>query len=144
VCGKPRKNFDKRHRDTPCCKADCTAEYWLKKTSWPNFRDIIFKQRGGICAKCKRELVTYPFPNKKHKRIETWTLDHILPIAMGGAMWDPANLQILCQTCNKAKTANDLGNIAAVKRMKHIALPDRNEAIERMRHTPIQSTLEVA
>jgi len=133
VCGKKREDFDKRHRNTPCCRSACTSEYWLKKSSWPNFRAILFKQRGGICAKCGVIVGT--------RSDCAWTLDHILPIAMGGAMWDPANLQILCPKCNKEKTANDLGNIAAVKRMKNIPLPDRNEAIERMRHIPIQTAL---
>ena len=32
-------------------------------------------------------------------------VDHITPLADGGAELDPANLQSLCQSCHAAKTA---------------------------------------
>lgn len=47
-----------------------------------------------------------------------WTVDHIIPISLGGPEFDEANLQLLCPECNKTKTAKD---------MKLIALQRRNE-----------------
>ena len=43
-------------------------------------------------------------------------VDHIVPVAMGGAKWDRANLQPLCEPCHKEKTGRDQGRIAAEQR----------------------------
>ena len=57
-------------------------------------------------------------------------------------MWDPANHQILCSSCNKVKTAQDLGNIAAAKRLRGVSLPDMNEFVKRMLEAPLQVDLD--
>lgn len=36
-----------------------------------------------------------------------WTVDHIIPIGLGGAELDIDNLQLLCPECNKVKTHYD-------------------------------------
>lgn len=36
-------------------------------------------------------------------------VDHRLPLAAGGAMWDTSNLQSLCRSCHIAKTAVENG-----------------------------------
>ena len=116
---------------TPCCSHDCTAAYWGACKSWQEHRRQIFRERHGICAKCGYDLTKYPawdgdprLPTSKFIQGRDWVLDHILPIALGGSMWDPANHQILCEVCNKVKTANDLNRIAAWKRIQAIQLPD--------------------
>lgn len=157
VCGKDRKDFDGRHRGyqldrqyaiehgrdpetwyggTPCCCSDCTSTYWAAKKTWQDHRRKLFNERNGICAACGRHLVTYPHPNKSVPHIEEWTLDHILPIALGGSMWDPENHQILCDACNKVKTAQDLGDIAAWKRMQKVQLPDLTVLMREYRAIP--------
>ena len=30
-------------------------------------------------------------------------VDHIVPIAMGGAVWDPSNVRLLCAPCNQGR-----------------------------------------
>jgi 5-methylcytosine-specific restriction endonuclease McrA len=52
-----------------------------------------------------------------------YILDHIRPIAMGGDQWARKNLQVLCEKCNKIKTAKDMGRIAAWKRYNSRGLP---------------------
>ena len=47
-------------------------------------------------------------------------LDHIKPIALGGAEFDRANLQILCASCNKAKTSSDIAEIARTQRAERL------------------------
>jgi 5-methylcytosine-specific restriction endonuclease McrA len=37
--------------------------------------------------------------------------DHIIPIELGGAMWDMDNIQTLCIDCNKIKTKEDISHI---------------------------------
>jgi 5-methylcytosine-specific restriction endonuclease McrA len=48
--------------------------------------------QGGKCACCRMR--------------RKLTLDHIIPLAKGGSNW-PANLQMLCKSCNSAKGARD-------------------------------------
>ncbi len=43
------------------------------------------------------------------------TGDHIHPIALGGDEWDINNIQTLCEQCNKAKTAQDIKEIAVLR-----------------------------
>jgi len=141
VCGKERIDFDGRHRGyephrepgtflggTPCCSPACTDLYWKTHKTWQQHREQIFKERKGICAKCGYDLTKYPawdgdprLPTSRFIQGRSWVLDHIVPIAMGGAMWDPQNHQILCEICNKEKTAKDLGKIAQWKKLN---LPD--------------------
>lgn len=51
-------------------------------------RKYIFKRDDGKCAKCG---------SGEHR-----TLDHIIPLSLGGA-WTECNLQCLCQRCNVRK-----------------------------------------
>lgn len=56
-----------------------------------------------------------------HGRYE---VDHIVPIALGGEMWDIENLQILCHNCHKKKTKkdmNDLKNMKEENKIKQIS-----------------------
>jgi 5-methylcytosine-specific restriction endonuclease McrA len=108
---------------TPACSKDCTATYWAACKTWQEHRSQIFRERHGICAGCGFPLDEYPKWDKDPREPDAklipgrdWVLDHIVPIALGGSMWDPANHQILCEKCNKEKTARDLSMIAAAKR----------------------------
>ena len=47
-------------------------------------------------------------------------LDHINPIALGGAEFDESNLQILCWECNKIKTRKDHAEIAKARKLEKI------------------------
>jgi len=166
VCGKERKDFDGRHRGyqkpahykdptwyggTPCCSHDCTSTYWGLHKTWQQHRTKIFAERHGICAGCGYDLTKYPawdgdprLPTSKFIQGRDWVLDHILPIALGGSMWDAVNHQILCDACNKVKTARDLNQIAAWKRMQATRLPDFTTIMtesETYRVDPMQKTI---
>ena len=52
---------------------------------------------------------------------DNWTedrfeVDHILAVSLGGDMWDKKNLQILCSTDHKKKTAEDMKKLRAKRR----------------------------
>jgi len=53
----------------------------------------ILLSQSNKCANCYSELVNYE-------------IDHIMPLALGGSNW-PCNIQILCPSCNKKKSAKD-------------------------------------
>jgi 5-methylcytosine-specific restriction enzyme A len=35
-------------------------------------------------------------------------VDHIVPVSLGGAFWDPANHQPMCVSCHAAKTMTEI------------------------------------
>jgi 5-methylcytosine-specific restriction endonuclease McrA len=56
---------------------------------------------------------------EKHKNCKRreFIADHIVPIALGGDEFDPKNVQLLCEVCNKKKTKLDQGKIARKRRL---------------------------
>ncbi len=107
-CGCERENFQPRNRTAICCKPACSAEYWGQHhQTRDDMRRLVFNEQGRKCANCKQEIIL----DRQHP----YVLDHIRPIAMDGAMWARENLQVLCERCNKEKTARDMGRIAAWK-----------------------------
>lgn len=51
-------------------------------------REFIFERDGRVCKKCKST--------------DDLTIDHIMPISLGGSK-EPDNLQVLCRSCNSGK-----------------------------------------
>ncbi len=51
---------------------------------------------------------------------DTFEVDHIEPVALGGDMFDKKNLQVLCYTCHKKKTKIDAKEIAKLRRKEKI------------------------
>ena len=47
---------------------------------------------------------------------DTFEVDHITPVALGGDMFDEENLQVLCYTCHKEKTKKDMKEIANLRK----------------------------
>ena len=67
----------------------------LNRKAWAQLRLRIFEHDGWRCRKCG-----------KAGRLEC---DHIVPLAKGGAEYDPANLQSLCSDCHHSKSRDDAG-----------------------------------
>ena len=73
-----------------------------------SFRLSLFLKRKGICTACAQKI----------EAGKAWDIDHILPLALRGTN-EPDNLQILCRSCHKTKTARfDVPRIAKTKRLK--------------------------
>lgn len=53
--------------------------------------EAIILRQCGECKTCGDDIGTVP-----------WEIDHIIPVSVGGSH-SPANLQILCKRCNRAK-----------------------------------------
>jgi len=47
-------------------------------------------------------------------------VDHIKAVALGGSMWDKKNLQVLCNSCHKVKTREDMKKIKHFKKSRGI------------------------
>lgn len=54
-----------------------------------------------------------------YEQASEFVVDHILPIAMGGAEFDEDNLQVLCVECDKKKTAKDMPKIREYLKSKN-------------------------
>jgi hypothetical protein len=54
-------------------------------------REMIFKEQEGICVYCKKPIKGKP------------SMDHIIPVFIGGNLYDKDNLVCCCVRCNKAK-----------------------------------------
>lgn len=67
----------------------------------PYTRREIYERDGGACRGCSKAL-----PNEKG----AFQIDHIVPISLGGPD-TPANVQLMCPKCNRAKWATLEGQI---------------------------------
>jgi 5-methylcytosine-specific restriction protein A len=70
-------------------------------------RKTFFKMRGGICALCAGII---------NPATEAWEIEHVIPLAMGGADDLPTNGELVHAKCHKAKTRNDMKDLGKAKR----------------------------
>jgi 5-methylcytosine-specific restriction endonuclease McrA len=56
-------------------------------------RSRVLKRDGAVCRICGKD--------------EELTLDHIIPLSLGGSRWSLANIRVLCKKCNE-KRGNDI------------------------------------
>jgi 5-methylcytosine-specific restriction endonuclease McrA len=127
-CGRERVTFNPENEHTICCQPSCSMEYWFKqRPTISGMRRLVRDEQKGKCARCGQEVHEFNAtegPDNHHHYI----LDHIRPIAMGGDQWARDNLQVLCEKCNKIKTARDMGTIARWKKYhgRGLTLPEHN------------------
>lgn len=86
VCGLVTQ--DNRHT---FCSPRCLRDFYMQ-TDWGRVREVIYARDGGICMKCGKKVSKDDFH-----------VDHLIPVAMGGAEWDLNNLEISCKECNLQK-----------------------------------------
>jgi 5-methylcytosine-specific restriction endonuclease McrA len=111
ICEKARDQWPRKHHGK-FCTHECRIEY-LKRTltSWEWIRYEVAEAAGYTCAACGRDCRNRRVPWKYDG-----TVDHIVPIALGGGEFDRANLQLLCTDCDRTKTRNDMARIAERRR----------------------------
>jgi 5-methylcytosine-specific restriction endonuclease McrA len=115
-CGRERLHFNPGNENTICCQPSCSIEYWGKeRPTISEMRRLIRLEQEGKCARCKQEVHEVNATGGPYNH-HHYVLDHIRPIAMGGDQWALDNLQVLCERCNKIKTAWDMGKIARWKK----------------------------
>ena len=99
-CGSP----DFEGKRTVYCSDKCYWVYWIKH-DWSHLREYMLRKSKYTCAKCGF--------HKMREVYSSFVVDHIKPIFLGGAEFDPDNCQVLCIPCNKVKTAEDMAHYRA-------------------------------
>ena len=112
-CGK----IITQKRQRKYCNIDCYQEF-EQKNYHSALRIKLMAEAKFTCQKCGKQ------PESRNDLI----LDHIIPIAIGGAEFDKSNLQILCFDCNKIKTAQDMKNIAKCRAKEKIL--EKNQILD--------------
>lgn len=93
VCGM-QPNYIDDNRKIYCCQ-EHNDIYRSYTTEWNVLRKDIIKKKGR-CAICG--------DTEENATLEA---DHIIALMNGGPMWEPKNIQILCNLCHKKKTIID-------------------------------------
>ena len=70
-------------------------KYNLDQRRWRSLRYSIQMRDGYKCVICQSTAAL--------------EIDHIVPLALGGRPYDPANLQTICRECHQAKSVSEIG-----------------------------------
>lgn len=73
-----------------------------ERSEWENLRLTILKSSNMVCEYCGKGNLTETLDVLKGRSFLA-TIDHVMPISKGGAIYDRANLKIACYPCNKNK-----------------------------------------
>ncbi len=77
------------------CSQDCMEEF-NRNNSWFWVRKDVLRRDRYTCSICKKRF------RKKYLDV-----DHIIPVTIGGQLFDKKNLRTLCKECHKAKSDLD-------------------------------------
>ena len=87
----PIKMSDVTVTSEPPIRTDTPEAQQIKLPNYAVHKNFLYGQQAGDCKGCQ-----------EHFKIRNLTVDHILPVSQGGTD-HPANLQLLCHTCNSTK-----------------------------------------
>ena len=77
------------------CSTPCMSEF-NRNNTWFFVRKDILRRDKYKCSICKQRF-----------RKKFLDVDHIIPVQMGGQLFEKANLRTLCKDCHKAKSKLD-------------------------------------
>jgi 5-methylcytosine-specific restriction endonuclease McrA len=93
------------------CNERCRRDFFMA-TDWGRIRRVVFERDGATCMKCSARLSGNAFH-----------VDHIVPLAQGGAEWDLDNLELSCERCNLSKGAKTEVMTPRPRLPRHRSLP---------------------
>lgn len=86
LVGHGRRNY---------CSSKCMDEF-NRNNSWFYVRKDVLRRDNYRCSICKKKF-----------RKSLLEVDHIIPVRIGGQLFDKSNLRTLCKECHKAKSRLD-------------------------------------
>lgn len=126
-CDEPIRKKDGTANRRRNWHPDCVQLYLLRRSPAAT-RRYVFGRDHGICVECgadtaKTDRERDAEKAAKHGRLPSplagisaeWQADHIVPLIEGGS-FEMSNLQTLCTTCHKVKTAREATERAARRR----------------------------
>lgn len=126
ICLNCSKLLPKRKKKY--CSVDCMEEFYTAHDH-QRLRAKLVEKCKWKCQKCGTKLVKEPYQPYRNTP-PAYILDHITPIAVGGAEFEESNLQILCGKCNKVKTAWDAKVIAKARGVEKIMIKGQKQLHE--------------
>lgn len=91
------------------CSDEC-GRLWMALTDGPMMRGILVAETGWFCWSCGEPATSLEVDHVR----PLWSLTEEMRAEL--RWWMPSNLQLLCSTCHKAKTAHEAGVRARVRR----------------------------
>lgn len=79
--------------------------YWWCGEYREKVFELLFKFQEGRCAYCECDMTFPVFTGKQRrvKRQDEATIDHIIPVSKGGGKWHLWNVILACNRCNAVK-----------------------------------------
>jgi 5-methylcytosine-specific restriction endonuclease McrA len=87
-----------------------------ERAEWTEFRLRLLRASTMTCEYCGKTGLTEELKVGKGFFL-LGTLDHVVPVSKGGAVFDPANLKVACFPCNKSKAALSLDEWLARRKL---------------------------
>lgn len=85
------------------CSKECMDEF-NRNNSWYWIRKDVLRRDSYRCSICKKRF-----------RKKLLDVDHIIPLHLGGRLFQKANLRTLCKECHKVKTRLDREVLSEIK-----------------------------
>jgi hypothetical protein len=90
---------------------------WVKRTNIPSWAErAVVTRDNGLCVVCKKDLLR-EFTAPRH-------IDHIVPLSRAGIN-DLVNLQLMCDSCNRKKHANETDIYSSIPDYAQVGLSRR-------------------
>lgn len=112
TCNRVCEKFKNGNFKKYCADKEHNTFLMYDYTVWQGVRLRIIKRDNYTCVKCKNNPTIKTYEGKIVHNDSQLCVDHIIPVALGGEMWDDDNLQTLCVECHKDKTKEDIKKIA--------------------------------
>ena len=103
-CLQCDKRLDGRRKGTKYCSPRCRNR-WYETHSYIFMKYAIVKRDKATCQLCGHAHKRLRWRHRKGSGFCRMEVDHVVPIADGGAVLDHANLRTLCTPCHKRVTA---------------------------------------
>ena len=83
-------------------------------------RNIAMKKSGGVCAGCFTDVTVTGIAWEADHRLPLWSVPADLPLERRDEFWGAGNLQLLCMTCHKGKSAAEAKERATLRKVARV------------------------
>jgi len=88
------------------CSEDCKSSVWAFFYPQKCSHAFLLDRQNNKCANCEYEWNNQNYL-KDYEKGKAYEVDHIIPIFKGGEILGIENVQLLCQSCHRIKSAEE-------------------------------------